>query len=57
MATKTQCAIKQRGTELLSPVFGNSKINEKKKKTKKNIEFLLAFIFLITGSFCLLKVI
>ena len=56
MATKTQCAIKQRGTELLSPVFGNSKINEKKKQ-KKNIEFLLAFIFLITGSFCLLKVI
>ena len=33
MATKTPCAMKQRGTELLSPVFGNSKINGKKKKT------------------------
>ena len=33
MATKTQCAMKQRGTELLSPVFGNSKINGKKKKS------------------------
>ena len=33
MATKTQCAMKQRGTELLSPVFENSKINGEKKKT------------------------
>lgn len=39
MATKTQCAIKQRGTELLSPVFGNSKINEKKKKKNKTLSF------------------
>ena len=38
MATKTQFAIKQRGTELLSPVFGNSKINEKKKQ-KKTLSF------------------
>ena len=44
MATKTPCAMKQRGTELLSPVFGNSKINGKKKK-KKHFEFILAFIF------------
>ena len=42
MATNTQCAMKQRGTELLSPVFGNSKINGKKKK---HFEFILAFIF------------
>ena len=27
-ATKTQCAMKQTGTELLSPVFGNSKLNK-----------------------------
>lgn len=29
METKTQCTMKQRGTGLLSLVFGNSKINEK----------------------------
>ena len=50
METKTQCAMKQRGKGLLSPVFGNSKINE-----KIIVYFVLAFIFLITGSVSLLK--
>ena len=51
----TMCNKAERNRAAISCVWKLK--NKWKKKTKKNIEFLLAFIFLITGSFCLLKVI
>lgn len=50
-ATETQCRTKDRGAGLLSPLFGNSKINEKELKS---LHFLV-FFFLIAVSLYLLN--
>lgn len=49
--TKTQGAMKQRGTGLLSSILGNSKINGKEPQ----VYIFLVYIFAITSSSCLIK--